>query len=292
MPHRYECLLGSQPLIIETGAIANQADGAVTVRYGDTLILATVCVSKEEREDADMVPLTVDYEEKHYAAGKIPGSFIRRESRPSQDAILADRIIDRSLRPLIAKGFKNDTQIVITVLSTDQENDPDILAIIGASAALSISKVPFDGPISAIRVGLIDGKLVLNPTFTSLVESKLDLIVSSSKDAPVMVEAEASEVADQVILDAIKLAQEANQEVIKLQERLRAEHGKTKLEFNPVLIKPEALEAAAAIIGNRLGEIVYKTKIARQADLDALEKELSQQLGEKFTPHEISAKDW
>ena len=131
MPHRYECLLGSQPLIIETGAIANQADGAVTVRYGDTLILATVCVSKEEREDADMVPLTVDYEEKHYAAGKIPGSFIRRESRPSQDAILADRLIDRSLRPLISKGFKNDTQIVITVLSTDQENDPDILAIIG-----------------------------------------------------------------------------------------------------------------------------------------------------------------
>ena len=289
MPHRYECLLGSQPLIIETGAIANQADGAVTVRYGDTLILATVCVSKEEREDADMVPLTVDYEEKHYAAGKIPGSFIRRESRPSQDAILADRIIDRSLRPLIAKGFKNDTQIVITVLSTDQENDPDILAIIGASAALSISKVPFDGPISAIRVGLIDGKLVINPTFTNLAESKLDLIVSSSKDAPVMVEAEANEVADQVILEAIKLAQEANQETIKLQERLRAEHGKTKLEFNPVLIKPEALEATAAIIGNRLGEIVYKTKIDRQADLDAIEKELSRQLGEKFTSHEISA---
>ncbi len=289
MPHRYECLLGSQPLIIETGAIANQADGAVTVRYGDTLILATVCVSKEEREDADMVPLTVDYEEKHYAAGKIPGSFIRRESRPSQDAILADRLIDRSLRPLISKGFKNDTQIIITVLSTDQENDPDILAIIGASAALSISKVPFEGPISAVRVGYIDGKLVLNPTFTNLVESSLDLVVSSSKDAPVMVEAEANEVADQIILDAIKLAQEANQEAIKLQERLRAEHGKTKLEFNPVVIKPETLEAAAAIIGNRLSEIVYKTKIDRQADLDAVEKELSQQLGEKFTSHEISA---
>ena len=289
MPHRYECLLGSQPLIIETGAIANQADGAVTVRYGDTLILATVCVSKEEREDADMVPLTVDYEEKHYAAGKIPGSFIRRESRPSQDAILADRLIDRSLRPLISKGFKNDTQIVITVLSTDQENDPDILAIIGASAALSISKVPFEGPISAVRVGYIDGKLVLNPTFTNLVESSLDLVVSSRKDAPVMVEAEANEVADQIILDAIKLAQEANQETIKLQERLRAEHGKTKMEFNPVVIKPEALEAAAAIIGHRLSEIVYKTKIDRQADLDAIEKELSQQMGEKFTSHEISA---
>ena len=289
MPHRYECLLGSQPLIIETGAIANQSDGAVTVRYGDTLILATVCVSKEEREDADMVPLTVDYEEKHYAAGKIPGSFIRRESRPSQDAILADRLIDRSLRPLIAKGFKNDTQIVITVLSTDQENDPDILAIIGASAALSISKVPFDGPISAVRVGHIDGKLVLNPTFTNLAESRLDLVVSSSKDAPVMVEAEANEVSDQIILEAIKLAQEANQEAIKLQERLRAEHGKTKMEFNPVVIKPEVLEATAVIIGNRLSEIVYKTKIDRQADLDAIEKELSQQLGEKFTSHEISA---
>lgn len=289
MPHRYECLLGSQPLIIETGAIANQADGSVTVRYGDTLVLATVCVSKEERADADMVPLTVDYEEKHYAAGKIPGSFIRRESRPSQDAILADRLIDRSLRPLISKGFKNDTQIIITVLSTDQENDPDILAIIGASAALSISKVPFDGPISAVRVGYIDGKLVLNPTFSQLVDSKLDIVVSSTKDAPAMVEAEADEVADQVILDAITMAQEANQEAIRLQDRMRAELGKTKLAFNAALVKPEALTAVSAIVGDRLGEIVYKTKTERQGDLDAIEKELSEKLGEQYSSGEISA---
>jgi len=289
MPQRYECLLGSQSLIIETGAIANQADGSVTVRYGDTLILATVCVSKEEREDADMVPLTVDYEEKHYAAGKIPGSFIRRESRPSQDAILADRLIDRSLRPLISKGFKNDTQIIITVLSTDQENDPDILAIIGASAALSISKVPFDGPISAVRVGYIDGKLVLNPTFSQLVESKLDIVVSSTKDAPAMVEAEANEVADQIILDAIKMAQEANQEAIRLQDKMRTELGKPKMAFNAELIKPELLESTAAIVGGRLGEVVYKTKSDRQGDLDAIEKELSEKLGEKFAAGEISS---
>ncbi|MFA5055748.1 MAG: polyribonucleotide nucleotidyltransferase [Dehalococcoidia bacterium] len=289
MPHRYECLLGSQPLIIETGAIANQADGSVTVRYGDTLILATVCVSKTEREDADMVPLTVDYEEKHYAAGKIPGSFIRRESRPSQDAILADRLIDRSLRPLIAKGFKHDTQIVITVLSTDQENDPDILAIIGASAALSISKVPFDGPISAVRVGYIEGNLVLNPTFSQLEESKLDIVVSGTKDAPAMVEAEADEIADQVILDAIMMAQEANQNAILLQEKLREECGKPKMDFNPAIVKPEALEAVSAIVGDRLGEVVYKTKLDRQADLDAIEQELNKQLNEQFTSKEISS---
>ena len=289
MLQRYECLIGSQPLIIETGAIANQADGSVTVRYGDTLVLATVCVSKTEREDADMVPLTVDYEEKHYAAGKIPGSFIRRESRPSQDAILADRLIDRSLRPLIPKGFKNDTQIIITVMSTDQENDPDILAIIGASAALSISKVPYDGPISAVRVGYIDGKLVLNPTFSQLVDSKLDIVVSSTKDAPAMVEAEADEVADQVILDAITMAQEANQEAIRLQDRMRVELGKPKLAFNPALVKPEALAAVSAIVGDRLGEIVYKTKSERQGNLDAIEKELGEKLGEQYSSGEISA---
>ncbi|MEA1959054.1 MAG: polyribonucleotide nucleotidyltransferase [Chloroflexota bacterium] len=289
MPHRYECLLGSQPLVIETGAIANQADGAVTVRYGDTLILATVCVSKGQREGISMVPLTVDYEEKHYAAGKIPGSFIRRESRPSQEAILADRIIDRSMRPLINKSLRNETQIVITVLSTDQENDPDILAMIGASAALSMSSVPFDGPISAVRVGYIDGKLALNPTFTELTESSLDIVISSSSGAPVMVEAEADEVADEIILEAIKLGQEANQAIIRLQEQLREELGKPKLE--PILIEAgaEVMEAVASIVGDRLGGVVHKTKIERQADLDAIEQELQQALEERFAAAEIAA---
>ena len=182
MPQTVECLVGGQPLVIETGKLAGQADGAVTVQYGDTIILVTACVSNQRREGIDFIPMTVEYEEKHYAVGKIPGSFIRRESRPSQDAILADRLIDRSLRPLLTKGFRNEMQVVITVLSSDQENDPDILAIIGASAALSLSPIPFAGPVGATRVGYIDGELVLNPTFTQLADSSLDIVMAPAKN--------------------------------------------------------------------------------------------------------------
>ncbi len=196
MPQTVECLVGGQPLVIETGKLAGQADGAVTVQYGDTIILVTACVSNQRREGIDFIPMTVEYEEKHYAVGKIPGSFIRRESRPSQDAILADRLIDRSLRPLLTKGFRNEMQVVITVLSSDQENDPDILAIIGASAALSLSPIPFAGPVGATRVGCIDGELVLNPTFTQLADSSLDIVIAGSGDALVMVEAGAKGISE------------------------------------------------------------------------------------------------
>jgi polyribonucleotide nucleotidyltransferase len=289
MPQIFECLLGDRPLIIETGRLAEQADGAVTVRYGDTLILVTACIASQPREGTDFLPLTVDYEEKHYAAGKIPGSFIRRESRPSQDAILADRLTDRSLRPLFPKSLRNDIQIVITVLSADQENDPDVLAIIGASAALSISSIPFDGPVSAVRVGSVDGKLVLNPTFTQLADSSLDLVITSSKDALVMVEAGAKEISERLIAEALEFGQLANLEIIRLQQQLREACGKPKMDFKPPEISTEVTEAVSAIIGDRLGEAIYKSKEERKEALAVIKEELSQKLEEKFPPQEITS---
>ena len=289
MPQIFQCLLGDRSLIIETGRLANQAGGSVTVQYGDTLILATACVSSEPREGADFLPLTVDYEEKHYAAGKIPGSFIRRESRPSQDAILADRLTDRSLRPLFPKSFRNEIQVVITVLSADQENDPDVLAIIGASAALSLSTIPFDGPVGAVRVGCLDGELVLNPTFTQLASSSLDLVVASTSDALVMVEAGAKEIPDQLILDAIKLGQQANLEITRLQQQIIDACGKPKMDFKPTEENPEVEEAVSTITGGRLKELVYRPKAEREEALATIKKELSRELEEKFPSKEIKS---
>ncbi|MGZ8562597.1 MAG: polyribonucleotide nucleotidyltransferase, partial [Candidatus Limnocylindria bacterium] len=188
---------------MEAGKLAEQADGAVIVRYGDTVVLATAVAAKEPREGADFFPLTIDYEERMYAAGKIPGGFIKRESRPSEAAILAMRLTDRPLRPLFPKGYLNEVQVVLTVLSTDMENDPDILALNGASAALSISHIPFMGPVGAVRVGRINGEFVTNPTNSQLDESELDLVVAGTRDAVMMVEAGAKILPESVMADAI-----------------------------------------------------------------------------------------
>ncbi len=289
MPQIFQCLLGDRSLIIETGRLANQAGGSVTVQYGDTLILVTACVSSEPREGADFLPLTVDYEERHYAAGKIPGSFIRRESRPSQDAILADRLTDRSLRPLFPKGFRNEIQVVITVLSADQENDPDVLAIVGASAALSLSTIPFEGPVGAVRVGCLDGELVLNPTFTQLANSSLDVVVAGTSDALVMVEAGAKEIPDQLILDAIKFGQQANLEINRLQRQIIDAYGKPKMDFTPTEENPEVEEAVSAITGDRLKELVFRPKAEREEALATIKEELSRELEEKFSSQEIKS---
>ncbi len=289
MPQILEYLVGERPLVIETGRLATQADGAVTVQYGDTLVLVAACVSSEPRVGTDFLPLTVDYEERHYAAGKIPGSFIRRESRPSQAAILADRLTDRSLRPLFPKSFRNDIQVVITVLSADQENDPDVLAIVGASAALSLSAIPFEGPVGAVRVGCLDGELVLNPTFTQLGDSSLDLVVASTSDSLVMVEAGAKEVPDSLILEAIKFGQQANQGIIRLQQQLSEAGGKPKMDFTPTEVSPEVEEAVSAIIGGRLSEVIYKPKGEREEALTAIKEELSQELAEKFPLQEVTS---
>jgi len=228
VPHIVETQIGGQTLTIETGKIALLAGGSVTVRYGDTVVLGTANRS-EPRPGLDFFPLTVDFEERMYAAGKIPGGFIKRESRPSEAAILAARLTDRPIRPLFPEGYKDDVQVVITVLSTDQENDPDILGTLAGSAALSISSIPFLGPIAAVRIGRIGDQFIVNPTTTQLADSDIDLIVSGTRDAIMMVEAAAGIVPEDVMADAILYAHRALQPLIDLQEELVAAVGKPKV---------------------------------------------------------------
>ncbi len=228
MAVKHEAEIGGQVLSMEAGKLAEQADGAVLLRYGDTVVLATAVASKEPREGADFFPLTVDYEERMYAAGKIPGGFIKRESRPSEAAILAMRLTDRPIRPLFPKGYYNDVQVVLTVLSTDQENDPDIVALNGASAALSISQIPFQGPVGAVRVGRLNGAFVTNPTNSQLAESELDLVVAGTREAVMMVEAGARILPEEVMADAIAYGHAELQKSIDMQEKLVASVGKPK----------------------------------------------------------------
>jgi len=219
--------IGGRTLTIETGRLALLAGGSVTVRYGDTMLLGTANRS-EPRPGLDFFPLTVDFEERMYAAGKIPGGFIKRESRPSEGAILAARLTDRPIRPLFPEGYKDDVQVVLTVLSTDQENDPDTIGTIAASAALTISEIPFMGPVAAVRVGRVDGEFVLNPTIPQLEESEIDLVVSGTRDAIMMVEAGARIVPEAVMAEAIMFGHRALAPIIDLQEQLREKVGKPK----------------------------------------------------------------
>jgi DNA polymerase III epsilon subunit family exonuclease len=223
----FETQIGGRTLTIETGKLARLAGGSVTVRYGDTMVLGTANRS-EPRPGLDFFPLTVDFEERMYAAGKIPGGFIKREARPSENAILAARQTDRPIRPLFPKGYKDDVQLVITVLSTDQENLPDVVGTIAASAALTISEIPFNGPIASVRVGRIDGEFVVNPTFSQLKESELDLIVAGTRDAIMMVEAGANLLPEAVMAEAILFGHRGLQPIVDLQEELQKAVGKAK----------------------------------------------------------------
>ncbi|MEJ7747869.1 MAG: polyribonucleotide nucleotidyltransferase, partial [Candidatus Limnocylindrales bacterium] len=227
MSQTFETQFGGRTLTIETGKLARLAGGSVTVRYGDTMVLGTANRS-EPRPGLDFFPLTVDFEERMYAAGKIPGGFIKREARPSEAAILAARLTDRPIRPLFPEGYKDDVQLVITVLSTDQENDPDILGTIAASAALTISEIPFQGPIGAVRIGRIGGEFVINPTHSQMDESELDLIVSGTRQAIMMVEAGARLLPEAVMAEAILFGHRAIQPLIDLQEQLHSAVGKAK----------------------------------------------------------------
>ena len=227
MSQTFETQVGGRTLTIETGKLANLAGGSVTVRYGDTMVLGTANRS-EPRPGLDFFPLTVDFEERMYAAGKIPGGFIKREARPSENAILAARQTDRPIRPLFPKGYKDDVQLVITVLSTDQENLPDVVGTIAASAALTISEIPFNGPVASVRVGRIDGEFVVNPTFSQLKDSELDLIVAGTKDAIMMVEAGANLLPEAVMAEAILFGHRSLQPIVALQEEIQKAVGKAK----------------------------------------------------------------
>src|SRR3989440_1794458 len=283
MIHRQEAVIGGRVMSIETGRVAEQASGAVLVRYGETVILATVVGSDEPREGIDFFPLTVDVEESMYAAGKIPGGFIKREGRASEHAILACRLADRPLRPLFPKGYRNDVQIIITVLSVDQENDSDILGIIGASAALSVSDIPFSGPVGAVRVGHIDDQLVINPLESQMSQSRLDLAIAGTSDAVMMVEAGAKELPENMMLEAVRFGHQALQDIISMQEKLAQAVNKAKRPYAP----PPSDEA----LRNRVSELVRPrfeaavnnpNKAARSAALSMVQDELISTLGVEF----------
>ena len=277
----FERSIAGRVFAIEIGKLAQQADGAAAVHYGNTVTLVTVCASPELSEKRDFVPLTVDYEERLYAAGKIPGSFIRREGRPSEEAIITSRLIDRCLRPLLSKEFNHEMQIIATVLSADKENDPDICALIGASAALSLSDIPFSGPVSAVHVGYLDGSLVLNPTLPQMENSLLDLVVASTKEAIVMTEASAKETSEDLVLEAIKFGHEANQEIIKLQEELQQAYGKPKIEIKPRDIAPELLTQVASMFDGKLTQALEQpSKSQQEQALASLKKAAKQELSE------------
>jgi polyribonucleotide nucleotidyltransferase len=231
MIYRSEIALEGRPFSIEVGRVARAADGAAWVRSGDTVVLVTAVASKEAREGIDFFPLTVDYQERAYAAGKIPGGFFKREGRPHEKETLTSRLIDRPIRPLFPKGYRQDVQIIATVLSADQENDPDVLAVVGASAALSVSPIPFQGPMGCVRVGRVDGQLIVNPTYAQLESSDIDVVVAGTEDAVVMVEGGAKEVPEAILLAAIMRGHQALQAQIQLQRDLSRQIGVTKAAF-------------------------------------------------------------
>ena len=256
MQHSVQRDINGKQIILETGKFAEQASGAVTVRCGDTIVLATAVVSQSPRPNIDFLPLTVDYEERLYARGKIPGSFFRREGRPSTEAILYGRLADRPIRPLFPKGFHNEVQVILTILSVDQENPPEILGIIGASAALSISHAPFDGPIGASRVAMVNGGYAINPTYQELTGARLNAIVAGTRDAIMMVESGSKEVSEEETLTAIEKAQEANVVIVDMIDELVSKAGVPKMQVAPKTSNDDLLSAVNTILNGRMGQLL------------------------------------
>ena len=278
--HKYEVQLGAKTIQFETGTLAQQAGGAVTVRVGDTMVFAAATMSNQPRAGIDFFPLTVDYEERMYAGGRIPGSFFRREGRPTEEAILTARLTDRPLRPLFPKDMRNDVQIIIYSLSTDSENQIDILAVNAASAAIMISGIPWGGPVGAVRVGMIEGELVLNPTFSDMEYSDLDLRIAGTRDAILMVECGANEVSEETMLAALEFGHKSLQSLIDLQERMVAEVGKEKRSYSPYGIEPGLLDTVKERASAELQVIFSQPyiKSERYAAIDELEARLVAEL--------------
>ncbi|RJG22339.1 polyribonucleotide nucleotidyltransferase [Paenibacillus thiaminolyticus] len=271
--NRIEMELGGRPLVLETGRLAKQANGAVKVQYGDTVVLCTVTASKEPK-DLDFFPLTVNYEERLYSVGKIPGGFIKREGRPSEKAILASRLIDRPIRPLFPEGFRNDIQIVDLVMSVDQDCSPEMAAMIGTSAALSISDVPFNGPIGGVVVGRIDGQFIINPTVEQEEKTDIHVTVAGTKDAIMMVEAEANEVPEEVMLEAIMFGHEEIRKIVDVIERFTELAGTAKMEVKLHAVDTDVNAAVRAFAQERLVEAIrIPEKHARQDAIDAINQE-------------------
>ncbi len=284
---RFSTIVGRDPITIETGKLAGQANGAVTVRLGDTIILTTATMAKQPREGIDFFPLSVEYEERLYAAGRIPGSFFRREGKPSDASILVCRLTDRPLRPLFPADFRNDVQVVITSLSSDGEHQIDILAINGASAALTISDIPFYDPVGAVRVGYINGELVINPTTSEMENSTLDLRMAGTKDAILMVECGANEIPEDLMVEALDLGHRALQPLVNLQNQMREALGKPKNETYPKFVVPDqAISAVREKVGTGLADIFENGggKAVVYDTLDALQASVSEALQETVEP--------
>ena len=290
-----EIELAGRTLSFETGRLAEQADGSVVIQYGESVVLSAVVGERQPKEELGFFPLTVDYEERMYAAGKIPGGFIKREGRPTEGATLAARLTDRPLRPLFPKGYKAEVQIIGTVLSADQENDPDLLSIIGASAALMLSQIPWDGPVGAVRIGYIDGEIVVNPTASALVDSALDMVVAGTDDAIMMVEGEADQVSEDVLVEAIGAAHEEIRRIAAAQVELREKVGKEKWPYEPPAGDPRLLERVEEVGGVRLREAVNNPdKVVRLEGTSELKQELIEQLtspdadgNREFSPKDV-----
>ena len=283
MTHRITPQIGDKPLIIETGKLAKQADGAVTVQYGDTVVLVTAVASAAPREELDFFPLTVDYREKAAAAGKFPGGYFKREGRPTEKEILTARMVDRPCRPLFPEGFYNDTQIISILLSADGENDPDVLVINGASAALTISDIPWHGPIGAVRVGRVNGQFVVNPTHTQREQSDLDLVYAGSETELVMIEGSAKEISEADMMAAIEFGHAKVRKIIAAIKELATKAGKPKRTPPLRVVRPEVLAAARNIVGDEiLQAILTPGKLERQAKVNALREKATQALTAQF----------
>ena len=271
---KFETTLAGKTLTIETGHMAEQANGAIVIRVGDTMLLVTAVASKAPREGIDFFPLTCDYEEKLYAAGRIPGSFPRREGRPSEAAILASRMIDRPMRPLFPKDFRNDVQIVATVISADQEQDPATLAVTGASAALQISGIPHKGPVGCVRVGILDGHILVNPTLQQLEESDLDLVVAGTENAITMVEAGAKQIPEETMLQALRLAHDEVRSLVRFQNEIREQIGKPLMEYPPAVVAEEITASVRRHVEGRIYQAARNAdKKTREDQIDALRSE-------------------
>ncbi|RMF63211.1 MAG: polyribonucleotide nucleotidyltransferase [Calditrichaeota bacterium] len=290
MVHVEEIEIDGKKYSLETGRLAKQADGAVLVRLGETLVLVTAVGATEPSENLDFFPLTVDYREKAYSAGKIPGGFFKREGRPSENETLNSRFIDRSIRPLFADGYRNEVQVLVYVLSADKENDPDVLGITGASAALLISDIPFSDPIAGVRVGRVNGQFVVNPTYAELENSDLDLIISATQDSIVMVEGEAQEISENDMLAALEFGHEKIRQLLEMQRALVDKAGKPKRDYGPIA-PPEGLEQRILELNGegRLKEALgIADKKERKLALKKLTQELSESLAEEFEDCEKS----
>ncbi len=283
-----EVEIGGKIFSIETGRYAKQANGSVMVRYADTMVLVTAVAAEEAKEEHDFFPLQVEYREKTSAAGKFPGGYIKREGRPTEKEILSARLIDRPIRPLFPENFKNETQVIAFVFSHDGENDADVLAAVGASAALTISNIPFDGPMAEVRVGRINGEFIVNPTIQQLKESDIELVVAGTDDSIMMVEGESKEISEVDLLSALKFAQGEIKKLVKLQLELKEEAGKAKREAVPVVIDEALKNDVYALAFDKFKEIVYT--VLSKEERSAKNKELStfvkESLAEKYPEQE------